>query len=198
MPRKSNMSSTPDDSQFVDAVRSSAHQIWQAGLGAFAMAQEEGGKLFEKLVRQGSDLQGVAQRLAGDSISSARETAVKMTTDAGKQAADAWNLLEQGFEERVARSLDKLGVSTNDDMRELTRCIEDLSKSVNMLSGKKRSATKALMLPEKSASKTGSVRSVTRAVAKPAPKATAKNKAMKAVAKPAQKKTAKPSMSRSV
>ena len=32
------------------AVRSSAQQIWQAGLGAFAKAQEEGGRVFSKLV----------------------------------------------------------------------------------------------------------------------------------------------------
>ncbi|HEU4843331.1 MAG TPA: phasin family protein, partial [Burkholderiaceae bacterium] len=32
-----------DDKQLANAVRNSAQQIWQAGLGAFAKAQEEGG-----------------------------------------------------------------------------------------------------------------------------------------------------------
>ena len=38
------------------AVRSSAQQIWQAGLGAFAKAQQAGGREFTRLVRDGSEL----------------------------------------------------------------------------------------------------------------------------------------------
>ena len=37
------------ENSFTDAVKDSAQQIWLAGLGAFAKAQEEGSKAFETL-----------------------------------------------------------------------------------------------------------------------------------------------------
>ena len=39
------------DSQLAGAVKASAQQIWLAGMGAFAKAQEEGGKVFEEIGR---------------------------------------------------------------------------------------------------------------------------------------------------
>ena len=39
------------DSAFAGTVKDSAQQIWLAGLGAFSKAQEEGGKVFDALVK---------------------------------------------------------------------------------------------------------------------------------------------------
>ena len=39
------------------SVKDSAQQIWLAGLGAFAKAQEEGSKVFEALVKEGLGIQ---------------------------------------------------------------------------------------------------------------------------------------------
>ena len=39
--------------QLSGTIKDSASQIWLAGLGAFAKAQEEGGKVFEALVKEG-------------------------------------------------------------------------------------------------------------------------------------------------
>ena len=41
------------ESNLTATIRDSAANIWLAGLGAFAKAQEEGGKLFEALVKEG-------------------------------------------------------------------------------------------------------------------------------------------------
>ena len=41
--------------QLSSAVKDSAQQIWLAGLGAFAKAQEEGSKVFDALVKEGSN-----------------------------------------------------------------------------------------------------------------------------------------------
>ena len=48
---------TKADNQLAAAVKDSAQQIWLAGLGAFAKAQEEGNKVFEALVKEGKDIQ---------------------------------------------------------------------------------------------------------------------------------------------
>ena len=45
------LKSVAKDSQLSATIRDSAQQIWLAGLGAFAKAQEEGNKVFDALIR---------------------------------------------------------------------------------------------------------------------------------------------------
>jgi poly(hydroxyalkanoate) granule-associated protein len=162
-----------DDTQLAEAVRTSAQQIWQAGLGAFAKAQEEGGKVFAKLVKEGTELQKRTQKLANGKVSDVTDTVTRMADNVSKQAAGSWDKLEQVFEDRVSRSLKSLGVPTQGDIQTLTKRVEELSKAVGTLSGKKPAATKA-------AAKT----TAKKAAAKPAAKkAAAKTPARKAAAK---------------
>lgn len=175
-----------DDHQLAEAVRTSAQQIWQAGLGAFAKAQEEGGKVFAKLVKEGTELQKRTQKLAGDRVSGVSDTVTRMADTVSKQAAGSWDKLEQVFEDRVARSLSSLGVPTQKDIQTLTRRVEELSKAVAALSGKKPAAAKAA---PKAAPKAASKAPVRAAARKPAAKAVAKP-AAKTSAKAAPKKAA--------
>ena len=48
---KKTKTMTTDEQQFAEAVRASAQQIWQAGLGAFGKAQEESSKMFASLIK---------------------------------------------------------------------------------------------------------------------------------------------------
>ena len=57
------------DSHLANSVKDSAQQIWLAGMGAFSKAQEEGGKVFEALVKEGMTLQKKTQGIAEDKIS---------------------------------------------------------------------------------------------------------------------------------
>ncbi|OWW18534.1 phasin family protein [Noviherbaspirillum denitrificans] len=136
-----------DDEQLAEVVRTSAQQIWQAGLGAFAKAQEEGGKVFAKLVKEGSALQERTQQMANGKVSDVTGTVVKIADNVSKQAAGSWDKLEQVFEDRVSRSLKSLGVPTQEDIQTLTRRIEELSKAIESLSGKKPVAKKAAAKP---------------------------------------------------
>jgi poly(hydroxyalkanoate) granule-associated protein len=189
-----------DDKQLADAVRTSAHQIWQAGLGAFAKAQEEGGKVFAKLVREGTDLQKRTQKLAENKVSGVSGTVTKMADTVSKQATGSWDKLEQVFEDRVSRSLTNLGVPSKKDIQDLTKRVEELSKAVASLSGKKISAIKKDAKPGKkpSAVKTAS-KAAPKATSKPSTKATAKAKAAtKTPAKPSKKVAAKPAAAKKV
>ena len=172
-----------DDKQLSDAVRASAHQIWQAGLGAFAKAQEEGGKVFAKLVKEGTDLQKRTQKLAEDKVSGVTDTVTKTADYVSKQATGSWDKLEQVFEDRVSRSLTSLGVPSKKDIQALTKRVEELSKAVAALSGKKQAAVKESAKP-------AAKKAAPKAAAKAAPKAAAKV-APKAAAKPAAKSTVK-------
>jgi hypothetical protein len=68
------------DSQLAQTVKDSAQQIWLAGMGAFSKAQEEGGKVFETLVKEGMSLQKKTQGMAEEKIS---EVTGKMSAMAG-------------------------------------------------------------------------------------------------------------------
>jgi poly(hydroxyalkanoate) granule-associated protein len=114
------------------AITDSAQQIWQAGLGAFARAQKEGGRFFEQLVQQGKKLESTTRQVA----ETAMKTVKKQAADTVDDATGRWDKLEQVFEERVSRSLNKLGVLTAKDVDQLTRKVADLNDSVRALMAK--------------------------------------------------------------
>jgi hypothetical protein len=60
------------DSALAGTVKDSAQQIWLAGLGAFSKAQEEGGKVFDALVKEGATLQRKTQAAAEEKIGEVR------------------------------------------------------------------------------------------------------------------------------
>ena len=177
-----------DDTQLADAVRTSAHQIWQAGLGAFAKAQEEGGRVFSKLVREGTDLQKRTRSMAEDKVADVTGTVTKVADGVSRQAAGSWDKFEQVFEDRVARAMATIGVPTQKDIQDLTRKVEQLSKAVAELSGKKAPAEKPAV-KKAAVAKPVAKKAVVKAVAvKPAVKKVAAKKA--APKKVAVKKTA--------
>ena len=144
------------DSQLAQTVKDSAQQIWLAGMGAFSKAQEEGGKVFETLVKEGMSLQKKTQGMAEEKIS---EVTGKMSAMAGtvtSKAGQNWDKLEAIFEQRTAKALGKLGVPTAKDVEVLTQRVEELAAAVARLS--------------KSAP-AGAVKPTAKAAAKPAAKA---------------------------
>lgn len=111
------------DSHLVSTVLDSATQIWLAGLGAFAKAQEEGGKIFETLVKEGEAVQDSARKAAGTKMD-------EMTA----KASGAWDKLEHIFEGRVARALHNLSVPSKKDIDTLSKRVAELTDVVEKLS----------------------------------------------------------------
>ncbi len=119
-----------------NAIRDSAQQIWQAGLGAFNKAQVEGSKAFEALVKEGVTLQRKTQSAAEEKLSEASSKMSSMATDISAKASGQWDKLETIFEDRVAKALSKLGVPSAKDINALTARIDELNKSIEKLSAK--------------------------------------------------------------
>ena len=113
-------------SVLASTVKDSAQQIWLAGLGAFAKAQEEGGKVFEALVKEGMTMQRKTQTAAEDKLSEASERVSGMANDIGARAAGRWDKLENIFEDRVVKALAKLGVPSARDIAALHARIDAL------------------------------------------------------------------------
>ena len=107
-------------------IRESANRIWLAGLGAFARTQEESEKLFQSLVTEGEKVEQQARQNAEARIEEARGKVVEFRGKANKQ----FDRLEEMFQERVARVLNRLGVPTQDDIQELTKRVEALNESI--------------------------------------------------------------------
>lgn len=124
------------------AIKDSAQQIWLAGLGAFAKAQEEGGKAFETLVKEGLSIQRKTQAVAEERISEASSRVSNMASEIQSKAAGQWDKLESLFEERVAKALGKLGVPSARDVDALIERIDALNAQVLKLGGAGLSAVK--------------------------------------------------------
>jgi poly(hydroxyalkanoate) granule-associated protein len=121
--------------QLASTVRESAQQIWLAGLGAFSKTQAEGAKVFEALVKEGKHLEARTRKLAEGAVSEMTSKWTRQTGKATERATATWDKLEQVFEDRVARALNRLGVPTNRDIQALARRVETLTASVQKLTG---------------------------------------------------------------
>ena len=130
------------DSKLAQTVRDSAQQIWLAGLGAFSKAQAEGSKMFDSLVKEGQAIHAKTRKVAEAKVGEMTSTLSKMATKATNQASGNWDKLEQVFEERVARALNRIGVPTNKDIQNLAKRVEQLNANVQKLtSGTARKPT---------------------------------------------------------
>lgn len=121
--------------QLASTVKESAQQIWLAGLGAFSKAQEEGGKVFETLVKEGLSIQKRTQAVAEEKLSEATTRMSSMANDLSAKASGQWDKLEGIFEDRVSRSLKKLGVPSARDIDALVERIDELQRTVASLQG---------------------------------------------------------------
>jgi poly(hydroxyalkanoate) granule-associated protein len=162
------------ENQLAMTVKESAQQIWLAGLGAFAKAQEEGGKVFDALVKEGETIQARTRKLTDE----------KIAVVAGK-AAGTWDRLEQVFEDRVARALGSLGVPSKKDIDKLSKRVVELTAVVQELTEAKG--------PAKPAAKAVAKPAAVKPTAKPAAKPVAKL-ATKVAPAPAARPAAKPAV----
>jgi poly(hydroxyalkanoate) granule-associated protein len=140
MSRKTPEEAGPDDEpaagadpRMADSVRQSAQQIWLAGMGAFAKAQQEGTKVFESLVKEGTGFQQRTQAAAeerfGDVAGKMAAVANEMTNKAGA----SWDKLESLFETRTAKAMGRLGVPTAQDLAAIAQRLDRLEAQIDRL-----------------------------------------------------------------
>ena len=140
-------SERPEPASAADAlgqsVMDSAQKIWLAGLGAYSRARSEGDSVFNTLVEQGKSLRDRARGAADQALGTVRAQADATLG----QAQGQWDKLEQVFEDRVSRSLNRLGVLTSREVDDLARQVRELNDSVQSLmrtqSGAARKGAKA-------------------------------------------------------
>jgi poly(hydroxyalkanoate) granule-associated protein len=114
-------------------LRESAHRIWLAGLGAVAMAEEEGSKLLSTLVDKGEKFE-TKQRKQLDKV-------LRRVDDAKGKAGSTWGKVEDTMDKKVGDALKRMGVPTRSEINKLTKRVEELTLKVDQL--KPRTTTKA-------------------------------------------------------
>lgn len=158
-------------------IKASAQQIYLAGLAQFSKAQQEGGKVFDGLVKEGLAVQRKTQAAAEVRISEVTNKATGMANEVAAKATGQWNKLEDIFEDRVARALNKLGVPSAKDIEALISRIDSLGKQV---ATKTKAQATVAAKPVRAAVKTAKAKAAT--AAKKAPtKAVVKDTAKPAV-----------------
>jgi poly(hydroxyalkanoate) granule-associated protein len=151
-----------DPAAMSDNVKEQAQQIWLAGLGAFAKAQEDGTKAFEKLVSDGITMQRKVHTTAEEKLAEATQKATQAAHTLSERATGQWGKLENIFEDRVAKALHSLGLPSAAEMEALHARVAALEAQ---LGGKAKPATKTTAKPAaKSATK-----AATKTAAKKAP-----------------------------
>ncbi len=122
------------------SIMESAQQIWLAGMGAFGRAQQEGTKLFETLVKEGTSLEKHTRKLATGKVGEVRGVVEKNVDQVRERAVDTWDRLEKVFEERVQRALNRLGVPSREDLQGLSKRVDQLNAELRKLGTAKASA----------------------------------------------------------
>ncbi len=141
-----------DPAAMSDNVKEQAQQIWLAGLGAFAKAQQDGTKAFEKLVSDGISMQRKVHSTAEEKLAEATQRATQAAHTLSERATGQWGKLEGIFEERVAKAMQSLGIPSAAELNALHARVAALEAQ---LGTKPKAAAKSAAKPAtKTAAKT--------------------------------------------
>lgn len=106
-------------------IMESAHKVWLAGLGAVAMAEQEGSKFFTNLVAHGEKV----EKRGKDEVEKAKGTVAGMKT----VAESYWETFGRTIDDQVTSVIHRLGVPTKEEIETLTKKVEDLTVAVDKL-----------------------------------------------------------------
>jgi poly(hydroxyalkanoate) granule-associated protein len=129
-----------------EEIKDSVHRIWLAGLGALAAAEEEGGKIFSRLVERGRDVE-----------SKGKVEVDKMKVDAERFKAKAESTFENWgdkLDDKLTATLRRLGVPTREEIRNLTQKVEELNAKIEQLKPRVTPAGPTVVTPETAATPT--------------------------------------------
>lgn len=102
-------------------LRKYTQQIWLAGLGAFSRAEEEGGKLFDNLVKIGEDLESKTREIADTAVGEVRDIMLEKATDTKER-------VEKVFDDRITHALTRLGIPSQRDMDQINQRLDLLTE----------------------------------------------------------------------
>ena len=124
-----NQNSVEHSSQLSEKIKESARQIWLAGLGAYTKAEEDTGKIFDKLVKEGEEIENMTRDVVEKQFKAVEDTVEGVrgkVEGVREKATDTFGKLESVFDQRVSKALIKMGIPTNKRIEELEARIKKL------------------------------------------------------------------------
>ena len=115
----------------VETLRQPVEKIWLAGLGALALTEEEGTRLFKSLVRRGQGFEKDTRALLDRAVETTKAAPGEMVTR-----------LEHGVTETITGVLRRIGVPTRREISALTRRVEGLATTLEKKPVRRRGARK--------------------------------------------------------
>ena len=106
--------------------KDSAGKIWLAGLGAFALAEEEGGKMFKKLVARGEDFEKDVKKPVDKAAGKVKGTVKKVETM---------------VDDQIHAALKRMGVPTRQEISDLSDRVEKLTRTIEELVEREQAPT---------------------------------------------------------
>lgn len=107
-------------------LRKYTHQIWLAGLGAFARAEEEGSRLFDTLVDTGKELESKTRDKSESRVEEIKERVRNRT-------GETMEKMEKAFDERLNKALSRLGIPNKREVELLEKRVQELTAALEEL-----------------------------------------------------------------
>ena len=111
-------------------VKQYTRKAWLAGLGAYAKAGQEGYDYFKELVKTGETVEKDGKKLVNKKIDAVNERVDDLKSDAVQAVEGRLEQIENAFDQRVARALNRLGMPSRHDLDALSVRLEQLSALV--------------------------------------------------------------------
>lgn len=119
-----------DTETLQDELTKRGRDVWLAGLGALATVEEEGSKLFNRLVDRGKTFEEERR----EELEAASEKAREQRDEALAQIEEAGEETQSLLMDTVNTALERFGVPTRNEVDRLSDKVERLSEQVDALS----------------------------------------------------------------
>ncbi len=129
MAKQKHDSEQEQATQLSRKIKDSARQIWLAGLGAYTKAEEDAGRFFEKLVKEGEEIEMKTRDAVEKQFKAVEDTVVGVKS----KATGTWDKLENVFDQRVSQALHRLNIPTKAELDALSEKVEELSRALEEL-----------------------------------------------------------------
>ena len=131
MSKKTQNATADQSAQLSEKIKESARQIWLAGLGAYNKAEEDTGRIFDKLVKEGEEL----EHLTRGAVEKQFKAVEDRVEGVRERATDTFGKLENVFDQRVSSALTRLGMPSKAKVQELEDRIQSLEARLQKLEG---------------------------------------------------------------
>lgn len=108
----------------------SAQQIWLAGLGILGRAQSESSRVFDSLVKEGTEVQRNGRTRVEASAEAVKQSLGSRYAHARQKASGSWERLEKTVDTQVKNVLHGLHISDRDEVQALQAQIDALKVQV--------------------------------------------------------------------